>query len=156
LIDAVAVLSKPLAVALVLEPGAASDVAWAPAPFAVAVALLSPSDPAVAKASSPDTVAAAWPPLNASAVASAPAPDAELSVLLPSSANESATPRSEALAVALLGGPVAASQMALVPSGFMFVTFMSVSEHDSLSEAANAMVRATVRASTTAAIAAPI
>jgi hypothetical protein len=110
-----------------------------------------------ASLSSPLAVALVLAPSSASESALAFFPDAELTALLPSSALESAeAPSPEAWAVAVLGGPVEASQLASVKWAFEFVTSVLVVEHDSLSEAANASVRATMRASATAAIAAHI
>src|SRR5208282_2692425 len=130
-----------------------------PPPVAVEVALPPPVTlmDANASLSAPLAVALALAPSSAEESALASFPDAELTALPPSSATESAEASSpEAWAIAVLGGPVEASQLASVPWTFEFVTSVLVVKHDSLSEAANAPVRATMRVSTTAAIAAPI
>jgi hypothetical protein len=175
-IDAVALLLVPLAVALVapLDDWAFAEVfspdaeltalllffAWAYAkafsPFAVAAALPPLSATEFASPFSPDAVAAAIPPPYAPAFASSFVPDAELFAVLSSCAYDDAWPWSEPWAVALLGAPVEASQIASVPSVFVSVTFVLVVEHDSRSDFANASVRATMSASTTTATAAPI
>jgi hypothetical protein len=115
-----------------------------------------PKISALAKLSSPLAVARLIAPSSASADAPAPTPDAELTAWLPSFAVDPAEPWSEAWAVALLGGPTEASHSTAVPSAAVSVTFVLVVEHDSWSDFANASVRATVRASTIAAIAGPI
>jgi hypothetical protein len=166
-----ALLPTPDEVDVALPPLSPSAVEPPPF-FAVAV----PLPPAVALASAelapPIALAVAFPPFavacaipvpDCSAVAlpafspwaNALPPDAELSALPPSSPIDCASPTFDALAFALLGAPIAASQVACVPSMFEDVTSELVVEHDSWSEAANAPVP-TVIPSATAATAALI
>src|SRR5215469_15095713 len=134
--SAVASLLVPVAELTAMLPPDAPAVASASVPFEVALAALPPDASAVASASIPFEVALALLPPEASAVASASVPEAE--------------------PFALLGGVVAASQVASAPSELgPDVTSVLVVEHDS-PLAANASVRATVRAIATTAIAAPI
>src|SRR5271170_5206293 len=131
-IEAVDSLPSPSAVALVVAPSCASDIALVLDPVALLVAL---------------------PPFTAWDDDWESVPDASLLAVAPSSASDSAEPKSEAFAVALLGGPSSASQAASVPSLFIRVTFVLFAEHDSWSECASASPRATTSASMNAAVA---